>query len=375
MKTAVVVDWLTVYSGAERVVEQILEIYPECELFSLIDFLGDDQRGFIKGKKVNTSFIQRLPFARTKYRSYLALMPLAVEQFDLSQYDLVISSSHAVAKGVLTGPDQVHVSYVHSPIRYAWDLQHQYLQESGLTAGLKSWLARWVLHYIRNFDARSSLGVDVFLTNSKFVARRVNKFYRREAQVVYPPVNLDDFSVEPVKQNYYVCASRLVPYKKMGLIAEAFARMPDRQLVIIGDGPEIHKVRAAAKCAPNIKVAGYLPFADMKTHMQNARAFVFAAEEDFGITPLEAMACGTPVIAFGKGGALETVVEGETGVFFYEQSAAAIMEAVDRFEGVRFTLTAEKCRGQAERFSVGVFKQRFSSAISSAMQAAKTQEH
>ena len=368
MKVAIVVDWLTVYSGAERVVEQILKLYPDADLFSLVDFLEEDQRAFLSGKQATTSFIQRMPMARKRYRHYLPLMPLAIEQFDLSRYDLIISSSHAVAKGVLTGPDQLHICYIHSPVRYAWDLQHQYLSESGLSRGLKNWVARWSLHYIRNFDARSSLGVNVFIANSEFIARRVQKCYRRPAEVVYPPVNIQDFSLQRSKQEFYVAASRMVPYKRMDLIAEAFRHMPGRQLVIIGDGPDIHKVRAKAAGAPNITVTGFLPFAQMKGYMQDAKAFVFAAEEDFGITPVEAMACGTPVIAYGKGGALETVIDGRTGLFFPQQNVESLIQAVERFETTGHAIRPESCREQAEHFSVELFRERFSRTVAAAIQ-------
>ncbi|HIZ51201.1 MAG TPA: glycosyltransferase family 4 protein [Candidatus Pseudomonas excrementavium] len=368
MKVAIVVDWLTVYSGAERVVEQILQLYPEADLFSLIDFLQDDQRGFLNGKQATTSFIQRMPFARTRYRSYLPLMPLAIEQFDLSSYDLIISSSHAVAKGVLTGPDQLHICYIHSPVRYAWDLQHQYLLQSGLSKGVKNWIARWSLHYIRNFDARSSLGVNAFIANSEFIARRVQKCYRRPAEVVYPPVNIADFGLEPSKQDFYLAASRMVPYKRMDLIAQAFRQMPDRQLVIIGDGPDLEKVRALAADVTNISVTGFLPFPQMRHYMQRAKAFVFAAEEDFGITPVEAMACGTPVIAYGKGGALETVIDGRTGLFFPQQTTESLIQAVERFEEMGHVIRPESCREQAENFSIELFRERFSRAVDVAIQ-------
>ncbi|EZQ17235.1 glycosyl transferase family 1 [Halopseudomonas bauzanensis] len=368
MKVAIVVDWLTVYSGAERVVEQILRLYPEADLYSLIDFLEDDQRAFLNGKQAITSFLQRMPFARTRYRSYLPLMPLAIEQFDLSNYDLIISSSHAVAKGVLTGPDQLHICYIHSPVRYAWDLQHQYLLQSGLSRGLKNWIARWSLHYIRNFDARSSLGVNAFIANSEFIARRVQKCYRRPAEVVYPPVNITDFNLERDKQNFYVAASRMVPYKRMDLIAQAFRQMPNQQLVIIGDGPDLDKVRAVAAGSANIRVTGFLPFPQMRHYMQRAKAFVFAAEEDFGITPVEAMACGTPVIAYGKGGALETVIDGRTGLFFPQQTTESLIQAVERFETIGHGIRPENCREQAENFSIELFHERFSQTVDAAIQ-------
>ena len=202
MKIAVVCDWLVTYAGAEKVLEQILNIYPEADLFALVDFLDEDKRGFIKHKKVTTSFIQHLPKAKTKYRTYLPLMPLAIEQLDLSKYDLIISSSHCVAKGIMTGPNQVHISYVHSPIRYAWDLQHQYLKESGLTKGIKGWMAKAILHYMRIWDTRTSNGVDHFIANSEFIAKRIWKCYRRKANVIYPPVDVEAFEYCEQKKTF-----------------------------------------------------------------------------------------------------------------------------------------------------------------------------
>jgi glycosyltransferase involved in cell wall biosynthesis len=359
-RIAVVHDWLTVYAGGEKVLEQIFEIWPDADLFSVVDFLPDDKRAFVKGKRAMTSFVQRLPGAAKRYRAYLPLMPIAIEQLDLSGYDLVISSSHAVAKGVLTGPDQLHVSYVHSPIRYAWDLQHQYLAEARLQRGLKGMIARAILHYIRLWDLRTANGVDAYVANSHFIARRIAKVYRREAEVIYPPVDVGRFTVKDAKEDFYMTASRMVPYKKIPLIVEAFAGMPDKKLVVIGEGPEFDKAKSAAGSAPNISLLGYQSTEVMVDHMQRARAFVFAAEEDFGITPVEAQACGTPVIAFGKGGALETVradgaKESRTGAFFYEQSVAAIQTAVQDFEaGVGFS--ARACRSNAERFAPEAFR-------------------
>lgn len=357
MRVAIVCDWLIVYAGAERVLEQILKIYPNADLFCLVDFLPEGQRGFIMNKLTHTSFIQKLPRAKKIYRSYLPLMPLAIEQLDVSGYDLVISSSHAVAKGVLTGPDQVHISYVHSPIRYAWDLQHQYLQEANLTHGLKSWIAKVILHYIRLWDYRTAHGVDHFIANSKFIARRIKKVYGREADVVYPPVDVNAYELCEEKEDFYLTASRMVPYKKVKLIVNAFNEMPDKKLVVIGDGPEYGKIKEIAK--GNIVLMGYQPFAVLKEKMQKAKAFVFAAEEDFGITPVEAQACGTPVIAYGKGGALETVRSqgyGETtGVFFYQQTLSSIINAVQSFEEFPSRIEPQICRANAERFSVEQF--------------------
>jgi glycosyltransferase involved in cell wall biosynthesis len=234
VRIAIVHDWLVTYAGAEKVLEQMVACFPDADLFSLVDFLDD--RSFLRGKPVTTSFIQRLPKAREKYRSYLPLMPLAIEQLDVSAYDVVISSSHAVAKGILTGPDQVHISYVHSPIRYAWDLQHQYLQQSKLTSGPKSALARLILHYIRNWDVRTANSVDGFVANSNFIARRIKKVYQRESQVIFPPVDVEAFSLCTEKEDFYLTASRMVPYKKIDLIVEAFSQMPERKLVVIGEG-------------------------------------------------------------------------------------------------------------------------------------------
>lgn len=369
MRIAIIHDWLTVYAGAERVLEQILALYPEADLFAVCDFLPESDRGFLGGRQPKTSFIQHLPGARKHYRSYLPLMPLAMEQLDLSGYDLVISSSHAVAKGVLTGPDQLHISYVYSPIRYAWDLQHQYLRESGLDHGVKGWLAKWMLHKIRLWDIRTANGVDEFIGDSHFIARRIWKVYRREAAVIYPPVDLAQYTIKAEKDDFYLTASRMVPYKKMDLIVEAFSTMPDKHLVVIGDGPDMAKIRARASA--NVQILGYQSGDVLRDYMQRACAFVFAAEEDFGITPVEAQACGTPVIAYGKGGALETVrglaQAQPTGIFFPEQSAAAICAAVDKFESLACVIKPEDCRANAERFSIERFRNEFSVLVTREM--------
>ncbi|WP_263261186.1 glycosyltransferase family 4 protein [Pseudomonas sp. RIT-PI-S] len=361
MKIAIVHDWLVTFAGAERVLASMLKIWPQADLFAVIDFLSDEDRARLGGKQAKTTFIQRLPKARTRYQTYLPLMPLAIEQMDLSGYDLILSSSHAVAKGVLTGPDQLHISYVHSPIRYAWDLQHQYLTESGLNRGLKGKLARMVLHYMRFWDQRTAAAVDDFVANSRFIGRRIDKAYRRPSTVIYPPVDTSGFSFNSEKQDYYVTASRMVPYKKIPMIVQAFAAMPDKRLVVIGDGPELAKARAVA--GPNVTILGQQPFEVLRQHLQNAKAFVFAAEEDFGITPVEAQACGTPVIAFGRGGVLETVrgldAPAPTGVFYPQQSVEALMAAVHTFERESHRISARACREQAEQFS----EQRFERQI------------
>jgi glycosyltransferase involved in cell wall biosynthesis len=361
MKVAIVHDWLVTYAGAERVLEQMLQVYPDADLFSLIDFLPPAERGFLNGRPVKTSFVQHLPFARGRYRQYLPLFPFAIEQFDLSAYDLVLSSSYAVAKGVLTGPDQIHLCLCYSPMRYAWDLQHQYLRETGLDRGLRSALARYLLHRMRLWDVRTANGVDGFIAISQYIARRIWKVYRREATVIYPPVDVDSFVPGSHKEEFYVTSSRMVPYKRIDLIVEAFAEMPHRRLVVIGDGPEMKRVRARTKS--NVELVGYQPFPILLDHLQRARAFVFAAEEDFGIAPLEAQACGTPVIGYARGGLAETIQglnsPSPTGVLFHRQTVDAIRSAVEQFEQSGSVIRPEACRANAMRFASGRFRQEF----------------
>lgn len=367
LKVAVIHDWLVTHAGAERVLERMLTAFPQADLFSLVDFLTPEQRGFIGHRPVKTSFLQNLPRAKTAYRQYLPFMPLAIEQFDLSGYDLILSSSHAVAKGVLTGPEQLHVCMCYSPVRYAWDLQHQYLRESGLEQGVKGAAARALLHYVRLWDVRTEPGVDLFISISDFIAKRVRKVYRRPSLVLYPPVDTSAFTPAEERSNVYMTASRMVPYKRIDLIVEAFARMPDKRLVVIGDGPEMPKIRALA--APNVTIMGYQPFDVMRDQMRRARAFIFAAEEDFGIAPIEAQACGTPVIAYGRGGALETIRDGESGLFFEEQTPRSLMDAVFRFEEQEASFKPEICRENALRFSNERFDHEFQQAMDAALLA------
>lgn len=367
MKIAIVADWLVSYAGSERVLEQMLACFPEADVFSIVDFVPDSQRAFLQGKQPMTSFIQSLPGARRFYRHYLPLMPLAIEQFDLSAYDLILSSSHAVAKGVIVGPDQLHISYVHSPIRYAWDLQHQYLHESGLDRRwLVGSLARYLLHRIRLWDVRTPLGVDCFIANSGFIQRRIQRVYGRSSHVIYPPVDIEAFTPGEQREDFYLAASRMVPYKRMDLIVRAFSSMPDKKLIVIGDGPDFAKVEAAAR--PNITLMGYQSFDILRDHMRRAKAFVFAAEEDFGITPVEAQACGSPVIAYGKGGVLETVMGSDTGhpptgIFFDQQTVDSIVQAVTAFETQAERFDSGAIRRNAERFSVQRFRDQYKALV------------
>ncbi len=359
-RVAIVHDFLYCYGGAERVLEQMIAMYPNADLFSLFDFLPVKERGFLGNKPVKCSFIQRLPWAKRRHRAYFPLMPLAIEQLDVSGYDLVLSSSYMAAKGVLTRPDQLHICYCHSPIRFAWDLQHQYLSEVGLTHGWRSMLIRLLLHYIRGWDTRSANGVDAFVTNSNFVGRRINKVYRRPSTTIYPPVDVERYNVGEVKDDFYLTASRMVPYKRIELIVDAFNRMPCRRLVVIGNGPDFAKIKARA--GANIRLLGHQSSASLRSYMQRAKAFVFAAEEDFGIVPVEAQACGTPVIAFGRGGVTESVIDKVTGLFFFEQTTHSLMDAVERFEA-NDTWDSSAIRANAERFSARRFRLQLSSFI------------
>jgi glycosyltransferase involved in cell wall biosynthesis len=371
MKIAIVHEWLQQYAGSERVLEQLIDLFPSADLFALVDFMPERERGMLGGRTVQTTFIQKLPFAKRWFRNYLGLMPIAIEQLPMSGYDLVISSSHAVAKGVLTGPGQVHVSYVHSPMRYAWDLQSDYLRQSKLDRGLKGLYARWLLHRLRNWDTRTSNGVDVFVANSGYIAHRINKVYRRQAEIVPPPVDLARFPLGSLPRDGYLIASRFVPYKHVPLVVEAFRRMPDRKLTVIGDGPERAEVFRQAAGAANITVLAPVSGEELAKRLASARAFVFAAVEDFGITMVEAQACGTPVIALGKGGACEIVADLDedepTGVLFSEQTAESIIDAVERFEAAPHGVSPLHCHLRAQRFSVKAFKEAMLEIVDRAM--------
>ncbi len=355
MKVAIVQEWLVTVGGSDKVVKAILDVFPDADIYTLVakkevcDELG------IPWEKVHTSFIQKMPLGTKKHRAYLPLFPFAIEQFDLRGYDVIISSSHCVAKGVLTKADQLHICYCHSPIRYCWDMYNEYLEESHLDKGFKSWLVRLMLHPIRQFDAIAGSRVDYYISNSDYVGQRIRKTYRRAAKTIHPNIDISHFELCEDKQDYYLASSRLVAYKKIDTIIEAFNRMPDKKLVVIGGGPNLEAYRKLAK--GNVTVMGYQPFDVLKEKMQHAKAFVFAADEDFGMIPIEAQSCGTPVIAYGHGGSLETVNGGKTGLFFYEQTPEAIVDAVSRFEAMGSKPFAPKvCREWAEGFSEERFK-------------------
>lgn len=329
---ALIHDWLDSFGGAERQIEQIIDLFPQADLYTVFDLRQGESKNKLAGTRIHTSALNRLPYVHKYYRNLLLLAAREVEKFDLSQHDIVLSVSSALSKGVVTHAGQTHIAYVNSPARYAWGMQAEYLQGMG---GLKRMFANELLHRFRMWDIRTANGIDLFCGNSRYIQERIWKVYRRRSHLLYPPVDTSAFSPGTgQRDDFYVTASRMVPYKRIPLIVEAFSRMPDKRLVVIGDGPEMALVKS--KATPNVEILGYQSFEVMLDHFQRARAFVFAAREDFGIVPVEAQACGTPVIALGHGGTAETIrpLSGDrpTGVWFDEQTSDAIVDAVQRFE-------------------------------------------
>ncbi len=359
-RVAVVHEWLLDYAGSERVLREIFEVLPQADLFVLVERPDPELSSAFPKHATATTFLQHLPNPRRWLRYCLPLMPLAIEQLNLSGYDIVVSSNHAVAKGVITGPGQLHVSYVHSPMRYAWDLQHEYLRAAGLERGPLSWAARLSLHRLRAWDARSANGVDVFVANSAHVAGRIRKAYGREAEVVHPPVDVAAFPLRDEKGDFYVTVSRLEAYKRVDLLLAAFERLPQRRLVVIGDGPEMRRLRARAP--NNVELRGRLSAAEVVEYLQRARAFVFAGIEDFGIVMAEAQACGTPVVAYGVGGAAE-IVRDATGLLFRPQTPEALLDALQGFEQDPARFVPAACRENALRFDRGRFRDRFKARV------------
>ena len=366
MRIGIVHDWLDTWGGSEAALGELLHLFPGADLFSLVDFMPPEHRQRLGNRPTRTSFLQRMPFARTAFRRYLPLFPGAMERFDVSACDLVISSSHAVAKGVRTTPAQLHICYCYTPMRYAWDLRGQYLAQTGLDRGLPGWAARRMLDRLQAWDLATSARVDHFVAISENIAERIARCYGRPATVIYPPVAFVPRSyAQPAGSGPYITVSRLVPYKRVDAIAAAFRSLPDRELLIIGEGPERARVERAAPS--NVRLLGRLPDDERDRQFAGARAFLFAADEDFGIAPVEAQAHGIPVIAFRHGGALETVRgldhAAPTGVFFDEQTPSAIANAVRRFETAGERITARACRDNAERFSVGRFRTEFAAFV------------
>jgi glycosyltransferase involved in cell wall biosynthesis len=361
LKLALVHDWLDTWGGAENVLAELRAMFPDAPLFTLVDFLEPAQRGRLGPAPIHVSAIARLPRARRHFRKYLPWFPAAMRRFDLADYDVILSNSHAVAKFARAGPNGLHLCYCHTPMRYAWDLREQYLAETGIASGVAGVAARAILARLRRQDVAANSGVDSFIANSGFIAERIRRCYDRDSEVIYPPVDTDQFEPGTAGPGeHYLTVSRLVPYKRVDAIVAAFRQMPDRRLIVVGGGPALEDMRATAPS--NVEIAGPLPGLRMLAMLQSARAFVFAAEEDFGIAPLEAQACGVPVIALGRGGVFETVVgapaPNATGVFFPEVAVEAIVQAVRRFESGP-VLSRENCRANAIRFGRARFREEF----------------
>ncbi len=360
MNVALVHEWLVDLTGSEEVVAAIGELFPQAPLYTLFYHPPALKGTPFEHRTLHASWLQHWPGIHRYYRYLFPLFPRAVESLDLRPYEVILSSSHSFIKGLLRNADQLHICYCHTPIRYAWDLYHDYLET---LSPVKRFLAARSLHKIRQWDLSTVYRVDHFIANSRYVARRIWKTYGRKATVIYPPVRTDRFPLTPQKDRYFVAVSRFVPYKRMDLVVAAFREMPDLRLVVVGDGPERARLHKLARGARNIEFTGRLDLAALREVLCRARALVFPALEDFGIVPVEAQACGTPVIAYGRGGARETVVDGQTGLFFEEQTPAAVREAVQRFLQREETFDPAAIRRNAERFSHEVFLQTYRKTV------------
>lgn len=362
MKVALVHDWLTGMRGGEKCLECFCEMFPDADLYTLIHTKGKCSK-IIEHRNVITSFVDMIPTKDRTYRHLLPLFPVAIERFILKDYDLVLSSSHCVAKGIIPGPDSLHVSYVHSPMRYVWDMYEDYFGKDKVNTALRM-VIPFFATYLRTWDVASSARVDCFVANSNHVAHRINKYYRRDARVIHPPVDLDRFRPSETIEDYYLMASAFVAYKRIDLAIEAFNRMGLR-LKIVGGGPEESRLKSLA--GPTIEFLGSVDDAALADLYSRCRAFIFPGEEDFGITPLEAMASGRPVIAFARGGALETIKGMEdndpTGLFFKDQSAEGLSAAVEAFEKNQSLFDADKIRAHASRWGRDRFKAEMAKAI------------
>jgi glycosyltransferase involved in cell wall biosynthesis len=365
LKVAIVHYWWLSNRGGEAVVGALAKLFPTADLFMHVcdealvrETLGPGFRG-----RVVQSFVSRLPGARRHYQKYLPLMPLACEQFDLSAYDLVISSESGPAKGVITRPDALHICYCHSPMRYVWDLYHDYHRSAG--RWVRPWFP-WVAHYMRQWDQLSANRVDQFVANSAFVASRIRKYYRRDAQVVHPPVDVAAFTPDQPRGDHYLVLGQLVPYKRTDIAVQAFNEL-GLPLVVIGEGEQAARLRRLAR--GNVRLLGRQPFAVIRQHLQTCKALVFAGVEDFGIVPVEAMAAGAPVIAFGRGGALETVHDGITGCLFHEQTVNALKAAVARIESGALDIDPIMLHAHAQRFDAARFRREMRAVIDSALRS------
>ena len=368
LKVALVHDWLVNYGGAEDVVSAILEIYPDADIYTLVHD-KKKMKGRFEKNKIFTSRLQKIPFATRLYTKFLKFMPAAFEAFDFSAYDLVICSSSSCAKGVITPPQTAQVAYVHTPMRYAWDLFFDYQRRSGRLT--RFFMNRW-MPQIRLWDYVSAQRIDALFANSKYIARRIKKFWNRDALVIYPPVNVGYFNPtnNVAREDFYVFFSRLVPYKRADIAIDACAAL-GKKLVVIGGGSEAKKLQELAKGKSGISFTGRISDEKVREYLQKCKALIFCAEEDFGIIPVQAQACGTPVIAFGKGGATESVLDKKTGVFFPEQTAASCAEAIKEFEKLEAAgnFDAKKIVAHAKTFSRERFIKEFKAACQDALAA------
>jgi len=348
LKTAIAHEWFISHMGSEKCVESFVNIWNDADIFCIVDFLNDtDRKNILQGKKTTKSIIQNFPMAEKYFRSYLPFFPYAVEQLDISNYDLIISSAHSAIKGILSNANQLHICYCHTPIRYAWDLYNQYMKSLG--NGLLTQIPKYFLHRIRIWDYTTANRVDYFIANSRHIQKRIKKIYNRESEVIYPPVDVEKFGLYNNKEDFFLTAARFVPYKKIDLIVKAFTMLRDKKLVVIGEGQDFELLKKIA--TPNIEFIGHQPFDKLKYYMQRAKAFLYAAEEDFGITVVEALSCGTPVIAYKTGGTGETVENGKTGVLFSQQTSECIRDAVIEFEKLEPTLKSDYIYNSTLEFS------------------------
>ena len=367
MRVAFVHDWLVVSGGAEKVTREILRTY-DADVFALVDFLSEEDRAFILGgKHATTTFIQGLPGAHSGFRNYLPLFPRAIERLDLSGYDLVLSASYAVAKGVRLRPKQVHVCYIHTPMRYAWVNETGYLADHGLERGPIAWFIRKVLERLRKWDLRTNASVDRFIANSSNVAKRVQEIYGRDADVLLPPVDAELFTLGTGPRSHYITANRMVPYKRVDQIIEAFRSLPDKELLVCGDGPE--RAKWEAQTPGNVRFLGHVEQSEFIRLLQGSKALITAADEDLGLTPLEAQACGTPILALRKGGYLETVTDGISGMFFDTDDQADIVGAIRRFEHDGIQRSPAELRAGMMEYSSARFRERYKALVDATLAA------